>query len=95
MMAEKSGKTVRLGEMTRREYRAAVATTGVPGHATEYETSMALALFPESVRHDAMEDQEDRMSLEATAEKGERLVEITLRKVTEYLRGMIAGHEPA
>jgi creatinine amidohydrolase len=73
----------------------AVATTGVPGHATEYETSMALALFPESVRHDAMEDQEDRMPLAATVEKGERLVEITLNKVTEYLQGMIAGGNPA
>ena len=33
-----------------------ISLTGVPGHATEYETSMALALFPEKVRHDAMHD---------------------------------------
>ena len=74
-----------------REEAEAVATTGVPGHATEYETSMALYMFPESVRHDAMHDQEQKQPLEGTVEKGEKLVEITLRTVTEYLQGMIAG----
>ena len=65
------------------EEAEAVATTGVPGHATEYETSMALYMFPESVRHDAMHDQEQKQPLEGTVEKGEKLVEITLRTVSE------------
>ena len=29
---------------------------GIPGHAQEYETAMALALMPEAIRRDAMED---------------------------------------
>jgi creatinine amidohydrolase len=68
-----------------------VSLTGVPGHATEYETSMALALFPDKVRHDAMQDQEDRLPLEATAEKGEQLAEFAVARTVEYLEGMIAG----
>lgn len=69
----------------------AVIATGVPGHAQEYETSIALALFPESVRRDAMEDQEDEMPLAGTAEKGRQLAEITLDKVAQYVEGMMAG----
>jgi creatinine amidohydrolase len=68
-----------------------ISLTGVPGHATEYETSMALALFPEKVRHDAMRDQADRLPLEATPEKGERLAESAVARTVEYLEGMIAG----
>ena len=76
-----------------REEAEAISTTGVPGHATEYETSMALYMFPESVRHDALHDQEQKQPLEGTAEKGEKLVEITLRKVTEYVQDMVNGTE--
>lgn len=68
-----------------------VSLTGVPGHATEYETSMALALFPDKVRRDAMHDQEDRLPLEATSEKGEQLAEFAVARTVEYLEGMIAG----
>jgi creatinine amidohydrolase len=68
-----------------------ISLTGVPGHATEYETSMALALFPEKVRLDALHDQEDKLPLEATAEKGERLAELAVARTVEYLDGMIAG----
>lgn len=64
---------------------------GVPGHAQEYETSIALALFPENVRHDAMRDQEDKLPLQATAEKGRQLAEFAVQKTVEYLQGMIAG----
>ena len=69
----------------------AISTTGVPGHATEYETSMALHLFPDSVRQEAMRDQEQEQPLEGTAEKGERLVGLTLDEVTEHIRAMMAG----
>ncbi|MBT6486989.1 MAG: hypothetical protein HOK71_20260, partial [Planctomycetaceae bacterium] len=68
-----------------------IATTGVPGHAQEYETSMALAMFPENVRRDAMNDQEDKLPLEANAEKGKLLVQLAVAKTAEYLQGMIDG----
>lgn len=68
-----------------------ISLSGVPGHATEYETSMALALFPEKVRHDALRDQDEKLPREATAEKGERLAELAVAKTVEYLQGMLAG----
>jgi creatinine amidohydrolase/Fe(II)-dependent formamide hydrolase-like protein len=74
-----------------REGAESIATTGVPGHAQEYETSMALAMFPENVRRDAMNDQEDKLPLEANAEKGELLVQLAVAKTAEYLQGMIDG----
>ena len=63
----------------------------VPGHALDYETSMALALFPEQVRHDALHDQEDKEPLEGTAEKGRIFVEAAVSKTAEYVQGMIDG----
>jgi creatinine amidohydrolase len=68
-----------------------ISLTGVPGHATEYETSMALALFPEKVRHDALRDQEEKLPLEGTAEKGARLAELAVTKTVAFLEEMIAG----
>ncbi len=41
----------------------------IPGHAKEFETSIALALFPENVRQEAMQDMADKDPLLATAEK--------------------------
>lgn len=69
----------------------AICETGVPGHAQEYETSMALHLFPENVRLDAMQDQEDQLPLKADAEKGRQLFEVAVRNMTEYMQGMIDG----
>jgi creatinine amidohydrolase len=63
----------------------------VPGHAQEYETALALALFPESVRHDAMRDQEDKAALDATTEQGRLLAEAAISKTVEYMQGMIEG----
>jgi creatinine amidohydrolase len=68
-----------------------IATTGVPGHATEYETSIALALFPENVRHHAMRDQEEKLPLEATAEKGHQLATLAVDKTVEFVQGMLDG----
>ena len=42
----------------------------LPGHAQEFETSMALALFPENVDAAAMEQQADPTPRMATAEQG-------------------------
>ena len=68
-----------------------ICTTGVPGHAQEYETSIALALFPENVRLDVMRDQEDKLPLKATAEKGRQLAEAAVAKTVEFLEGMLEG----
>ncbi len=69
----------------------AICETGVPGHAQEYETSMALHLFPENVRHDAMQDQEDQLPLKATREKGEQFFELAVQRTLDYLQGMMDG----
>jgi len=66
-------------------------TGRVPGHAQDYETSMALAAFPEMVRHDAMPDQEDKLALEATAEKGRIFIEAAVERTAQYVQGMIEG----
>jgi creatinine amidohydrolase len=68
-----------------------ISLSGVPGHATEYETSMALALFPEKVRHDALRDQPDHLPREATAEKGVQLAELAVAKTVAYVEEMLAG----
>ena len=74
-----------------RDEAQAICETGVPGHAQEYETSMALHLFPDNVRRDVMHDQEDQLPLKADAEKGAKLFEVAVQKSLEYLEGMIAG----
>ena len=48
-------------------------------------------LFPENVRHEAMQDQEDKQPLDATAEQGHLLVEAAVSKTVEFLEEMIAG----
>ena len=76
--------------LSRREAEA-VCETGVPGHAQEYETSIALHLFPENVRHDVMNDQEDQLPLKATEEKGRQFFEFAVEKTVDFLQGMING----
>ncbi|RIK39387.1 MAG: hypothetical protein DCC58_15345 [Chloroflexi bacterium] len=68
-----------------------ICDTEVPGHATEYETSMALALFPEKVRHDALDNQREQQQLLATAEKGALLAEAAVAQTVAHLEAMIAG----
>ena len=68
-----------------------LSTRRYPGHAQEFETATALHLFPDSVRHDAMQDQDDKAPLEATAESGKALVDEAIRQVADYTQGMIDG----
>ena len=69
--------------------------TGVPGHAQEYETAMALAVCPHNVRLDAMQDQEDRSPLGASAQQGQKLVDAAVNATRRYVEEMIAGrHRP-
>lgn len=63
----------------------------IPGHAKEFETAIGLALFPENVRQDAMQDQADKDPLLATAEKGWLFVEEAIRQTVDYLKRMMEG----
>ena len=62
-----------------------------PGHAQEFETSFALAMFPENVRTEVWADQPDQTPSLATAAKGKAFIERIVERVTAYLREMIDG----
>jgi creatinine amidohydrolase len=63
----------------------------IPGHAKEFETAIGLALFPENVRREVMQDMADKDPLLATAEKGRLFVEEAVQRTVDYLKGMIEG----
>lgn len=60
----------------------------LPGHADEYETSTMLALAPERVHSD---DIDNEAAAAATKEKGEKLLEPAVAGVTAILEKMLAG----
>ena len=64
---------------------------GFPSHAKEFETSMAMHLFPENVRADAIPHSQDEGASAATAEKGRLLTEKTVEGVVQLLQEMLAG----
>ena len=70
-------------------------TNRFPGHAQEFETAFAMAAFPENVRHDAMQNQEDKEPLHASVENGQALIEIAINNVAKFLEDMMAGTEIA
>ena len=63
----------------------------LPGHAQEFETSFALAVFPENVRTDMWQDQEDQKPSLATAEKGAEFLRRAVERLTVYVQEMIDG----
>lgn len=63
----------------------------LPGHAQEFETSFALAAFPENVRTDMWTDQEDQKPAMATAEKGQAFIDRTIERVSAHVQDMIDG----
>lgn len=65
--------------------------TDLPGHAQEFETSFALAAFPENVRTEMWTDQPDPKPAMATAAKGEIFIQRTVERVATYLQEMING----
>ncbi|HEV3300138.1 MAG TPA: creatininase family protein [Planctomycetaceae bacterium] len=71
--------------------RAHLKTGRFPGHAQEFETAFALAVFPENVRRAAMEDQSDREPLHATAEAGRLLIAAIVEGVAGHLSDMLDG----
>jgi creatinine amidohydrolase len=75
--------------------KANLKTGRYPGHAQEFETAFALAVFPENVRHDAMKEQPDKEPLAATAEAGRAMVEALITEVAKYTQAMIDGKRVA
>ena len=63
----------------------------LPGHAQEFETSIALNFFPENVRRDMWEDQPDPAPSMATAEKGAAFYERIVERLAAYAQEMIDG----
>jgi creatinine amidohydrolase len=71
----------------------AVISGRVPGHAQEFETAMALALFPENVRRECIED---AGAAQATASAGRELAEAAVAAVAVVVEEMIRGiRQPA
>ncbi|MED5277507.1 MAG: creatininase family protein, partial [Verrucomicrobiota bacterium] len=63
----------------------------LPGHAQEFETSIALAKFPENVRADAVADQTDPNLGLATAEQGEEWFERVTERLAKFVGEVIDG----
>ncbi|MCA9163152.1 MAG: creatininase family protein [Planctomycetales bacterium] len=72
-----------------------VLPTNLPGHAQEFETSFALAAFPENVRTEMWTDQPDPTPAMATAAKGEAFIARSVERVAAFLEDMIAGRRTA
>lgn len=63
----------------------------LPGHAQEFETSIAMAYFPENVRSAALSDQPDPAPAMATPQTGQLFFDRIVRRLTVILQEMIAG----
>jgi creatinine amidohydrolase len=67
----------------------------LPGHAQEFETSFALAAFPENVRSSAVQDQADQAPALAAAETGGKIIAATVERIVSYVQEMIDGKRVA
>src|SRR5947209_6118996 len=67
----------------------------MPGHAQEFETSFALAAFPENVRAAAVRDQPDKGPGFATAATGEEYIRRIVDRVAKHVQDMIDGKSVA
>ena len=63
----------------------------LPGHAQEFETSIALAAFPDNVRQDVWKEQPDPTPALATANTGNTFLGRIIDRVTHYLDDMMSG----
>lgn len=63
----------------------------LPGHAQEFETSMALAAFPENVRTQMWTDQPDPKPSLATAETGRLFLDRITDRLVVFAQEMIVG----
>ena len=67
----------------------------LPGHAQEFETSFALAAFPENVRTDIWTEQADPTPACATGEAGRLFIQRIEDRVTKHVQDMIHGRRIA
>lgn len=81
--------------LTTDDARAHLRTGDFPGHAQEFETAIAWALFPENVRQDALADQPDSSPGEATPEAGRALLELIEQRLVRHVGQMISGESRA
>ncbi len=63
----------------------------LPGHAQEFETSFALAAFPENVRQQAVSDQPDRTPALASSATGHEFIARIVDRLAQYVQDMIDG----
>jgi creatinine amidohydrolase len=63
----------------------------IPGHAQEFETAFALAVFPENVRTAVWTDQPDPTPALATAAKGQACIDRIVERLARYVQEMIDG----
>ncbi|NOZ22335.1 MAG: creatininase family protein [Planctomycetes bacterium] len=63
-------------------------TKRYPAHAQEYETSIAMAGFPEHVRYDAIVNEQ---AIPSSAEKGKVFIDDAVEGIVAILRGWIDG----
>jgi len=73
--------------LTEEDVKAHLKTGKMPGHATEFETALALAWFPHLVNQDAMINEEAKA---ATAEAGRALAEIIISRNAAIAEEMLA-----
>lgn len=67
----------------------------LPGHAQEFETSFALAEFPENVRTEIWTDQPDPTPAMATAAKGHAFIERATERLVPLIREIMEGKRVA
>ena len=63
----------------------------LPGHAQEFETSLALARFPQNVDTHAVADQSDPRPGQASAETGRALFERIVARVAQHVQQMMTA----
>jgi len=63
----------------------------LPGHAQEFETSFALAKFPDNVRDEAVSDQSDPSPALATAEQGNEWFDRVTERLAKFVGEVIDG----
>jgi len=63
----------------------------IPAHAGEFETSLALALFPQLVQRNEIPQYQDQATILASAEKGEAFTKLAVEGLAAWLEDFIAG----
>ena len=63
----------------------------LPGHAQEFETSIALAKFPENVRLESVKDQIDSNPTLANADQGNAWFDCITKRLTSFIEEVLSG----